>query len=268
LPTKREDGIFIHSKEEFECMRKAGKLAAETLDYITDFVKPGVSTLELDNLIHKFITTNGAIPAPLNYKGFPKSSCISINHVICHGIPAADKILKNGDILNIDVTVILDGWYGDTSRMFFAGKPKIKAKRLVDITYECLMLAINEVKPGNTLGDLGYAIERHAKKFGYSIVDVFCGHGLGTVFHCPPNVLHVGKKGEGTVLQEGMFFTIEPMINIGRKDAHILADGWTAVTRDKTLSAQFEHSMGVTADGVEIFTESPKNIYYPSYGKK
>lgn len=265
MAVKRKDGIMIHSAEEFEGMRKAGRLAAECLDFITPYVQVGVSTGELDDLMRDFITEHNAIPACLGYRGYPKSTCISINHVICHGIPDYERKLIDGDILNIDVTVILDGWFGDTSRMYYAGKPKIKATRLCDVTYECMMRAIDVVKPGARLGDIGAVIEETAYKYGYSVVDMFCGHGLGRIFHDLPNVMHVGEKGKGAVLEEGMFFTIEPMINIGRPDGIILKDGWTSVTRDKSLSAQFEHSLAVTKDGYEVFTYSPKGLDKPPY---
>ena len=254
--------ILKHSKKDFLKMHKAGKLAAQVLDYINDFIAPDITTNYLNDLCHEFIIKNNAIPAPLNYKGFPKSTCISVNHVVCHGIPG-DKILKNGDILNIDVTVILDGWYGDTSRMFYVGKPSAKAKILTKITYECLMIGIETVKPGKTLGDVGFAIQSHAETNGFSVVRDFTGHGLGTVFHTSPTVLHYGEPKTGLVLEEGMFFTIEPMINSGKHDVKILSDGWTAVTRDKSLSAQFEHSIGVTSEGCEIFTLSPKGLEFP-----
>jgi len=262
---RKDSRIILHSKEDFEGMRKAGKLAAETLDFITPYVKEGVTTLELNDLCHKFTTDHGAISAPLGYRGYPKSICTSINHEICHGIPSDKKILKNGDIVNIDVTVILDGWYGDTSRMYYIGEPKVKARKLCEVTYECLMRGIDVVKPGATLGDVGYAIQTYAEKNRFSVVLDFCGHGLGKEFHCEPSVIHAGCKGEGLVLEEGMFFTIEPMINAGKYDSIILSNGWTAVTRDKSLSAQFEHSLGVTADGCEIFTLSPKGLHYPPY---
>ena len=254
--------ILKHSKKDFLKMHKAGKLAAQVLDYINDFIEPDITTNYLNDLCHQFIIENNATPAPLNYKGFPKSTCISVNHVVCHGIPG-DKILKNGDILNIDVTVILDGWYGDTSRMFYVGKPSAKAKILTKITYECLMIGIETVKPGKTLGDVGFAIQSHAEKNGFSVVRDFTGHGLGTVFHTSPTVLHYGEPKSGLILEEGMFFTIEPMINSGKHDVKILSDGWTAVTRDKSLSAQFEHSIGVTSEGCEIFTLSPKGLEFP-----
>ena len=262
------DGIPLHDKEAFAKMRIAGKMAASTLDFITPHVVEGVYTQELDDLMHTFITRNGAIPAPLNYKGFPKSTCISVNNVICHGIPADDKKLKNGDVLNIDVTTIVDGWYGDTSRMYVVGEASIKAQRLLDITYECLMESIAAVKPGVTLGDIGHIIQTKAEAERFSVVRDFCGHGIGTQFHEPPSVLHFGKPGQGIMLEEGMIFTIEPMINEGKPDAKILADGWTAVTRDRKLSAQFEHTIGVTSDGVEIFTLSPEGHTKPPYNNE
>lgn len=247
--------IKIHTEADFEGMRKAGKLAAQTLDYIAPYVHAEVTTLYLNDLCHKFITDAGAIPAPLNYKGFPKSICTSVNHVICHGIPGETK-LKNGDILNIDVTVIVDGWHGDTSRMFCVGEPSIKAKRLVEVTYEATMRGIEKVKPGATVGDIGEAIQGFAEKHNYSVVRDYCGHGIGKVFHDAPNILHYGRAGTGTVLKEGMFFTVEPMINIGKPDTLTMKDGWTVITRDRTLSAQFEHTLGVTANGYEIFTKA------------
>ena len=245
--------IPIHTKDAFIGMRKAGKLASRVLDYIGQFVNEGVSTGELDKLCHNFITSNKAIPAPLNYKGFPKSICTSVNHVVCHGIPG-EKILRNNDILNIDVTVILDNWHGDTSRMFAVGKPKIKAKRLIDVTFNSMWEGIKQIKPGNTTGDIGYAIQSFAEYHGYSVVRDFCGHGIGKKFHSPPNILHYGNKNEGIELREGMFFTVEPMINVGKRDVTILEDGWTAITKDRTLSAQYEHTVGVTSDGFEVFT--------------
>jgi len=250
------DGITIHTEADFVGMRRAGKLCAETLDFITPHVQSGMTTEKLDRLAHEFITTRGAVPAPLNYRGFPKSICTSINHVVCHGIPGP-KRLRESDILNIDVTVILDGWHGDSSRMYVAGKPSVKAQRLMDVTYESLMRGIAMVKPGATLGDIGWAIQSYVEDERFTIVRDFCGHGLGQTFHMPPSVLHYGRKGEGPVLEAGMFFTIEPMVNAGRPDCKILADGWTAVTRDRSLSAQFEHSLAVTEDGCELFTLSP-----------
>ena len=247
--------IIIHSNEDFVKMRKAGSLAAKVLDFIEPHVKEGVTTNKIDDLCHNFILKNNAIPAPLNYKGFPKSVCTSVNHVVCHGIPG-EKILRNSDIVNIDITVILDGWHGDTSRMFAVGKPKVKAKNLIETTFEAMWQGIQEVKPGNTIGDIGSAIQKFAENRGYSIVKDFCGHGIGQKFHTAPNILHYGEKNHGTSLKEGMFFTIEPMINLGKRDVLILEDGWTAVTRDKKLSAQYEHTIGVTKTGFEIFTIS------------
>ena len=258
--------ITIHKSEDFAKMRIAGKLAAEILDYITPFVEVGVTTDYLNDLCHKKIIENNAIPAPLNYRGFPKSICTSINHVICHGIPS-DKILKNGDILNIDVTVIVDGWHGDTSRMYFVGNDiPIKAKKLTQITYECMMMGIEKVKPEIHLGEIGFVIQNHAEKHGFSVVRDYCGHGIGKVFHAEPSVLHYGKKNSGILLKEGMFFTIEPMINVGTFETLLSKhDGWTVTTRDKSLSAQFEHTIGVTKDGFEIFTASPKGLDFPPY---
>jgi methionyl aminopeptidase len=248
--------ITIHSSDDFNKMRAAGRLASQILDFIAPFVNQGVSTDELNKLCHDKIIESGAIPAPLNYRGFPKSICTSVNHVVCHGIPS-EKPLKEGDIVNIDVTVILDGWHGDTSRMFLIGEPSIKAKRLVKVTYDCMMLGIDQVKPGARLGDIGHAIQSYAEKNGYSVVRDYCGHGIGKIFHMEPSVLHYGKKGTGAVLEEGMFFTIEPMINAGKAETLLSRhDGWTVTTRDKSLSAQFEHTVGVTKDGVEIFTTS------------
>jgi len=245
--------IFLHNNNDFKQMRTAGKLAASVLNFIEPYIKPNVATEELDKLCHNYILSHNATPAPLNYKGFPKSICTSVNHVVCHGIPGKKK-LREGDIINIDITVILDGWHGDTSRTFFVGKPKIKAKKLVETTKQAMWEGINQVKEGNTTGDIGHAIQSYAESFGYSVVRDFCGHGIGKKFHSAPNILHYGNRGEGTVLREGMFFTIEPMINLGKKEVYILEDGWTAVTRDKTLSAQFEHSIAVTKDGYEVFT--------------
>ena len=260
-----EGGFLVHGPEAFAGMRKAGRLAAETLDMITPEVRPGVTTEDLDRLCHEFIIARDAIPAPLNYRGFPKSICTSVNHVVCHGIPSPDKRLKDGDIINIDVTVIIDGWHGDTSRMFFVGKPSIKARRLVETTYEAMMRGIEVVRPGVRLGDIGHAIQSLAEARRFSVVRDFCGHGLGQIFHDAPSVLHYGRPDSGPMLREGMFFTIEPMINAGKYHVKILSDGWTAVTRDAQLSAQFEHSIGVTAEGFEIFTESPRGWRCPPY---
>jgi len=258
--------ITIHHDDDFAKMRIAGKLAGEILDFITPFVKEGVTTNHLNELCHNKIIENNAIPAPLNYRGFPKSICTSVNHVICHGIPS-EKILKNGDIVNIDVTVIVDGWHGDTSRMYLIGdKVPIKAKKLVQTTYECMMLGIEQVKPGVHLGNIGYYIQQYAEDRGFSVVRDYCGHGIGKVFHAEPSVLHYGKKNTGPILEKGMFFTIEPMINIGTYETLLSShDGWTVTTRDKSLSAQFEHTIGVTDDGYEIFTKSSIGYDFPPY---
>ena len=256
--------ITIHAPEDFAGMRAAGHLAAATLDMITPHVRPGVTTALLDDLCHTFMADHGAVPAPLNYRGFPKSICTSINHVVCHGIPG-ERRLDDGDILNIDVTVFLDGWHGDSSRMYVAGTPSTKARNLMDITYEAMMRGVRAVKPGVTLGDVGHAIQTFVEGHRFSVVRDFCGHGIGRRFHEPPNVLHFGKPGEGPQLRPGMFFTIEPMVNAGRPEVKVLDDGWTAVTRDRSLSAQFEHMIGVTQDGVEIFTLSPAGLEKPPY---
>ncbi len=256
--------IILHGPEDFPGMRAAGRLAAETLDMIAAHVRPGISTGELDRLCHEFIVAHGAQPAPLNYRGFPKSTCISINHVVCHGIPGERRLL-DGDILNIDVTVILDGWHGDTSRMYVAGTASTKARMLNDVTYQALMRGVAAVRPGATLGDVGHAIQVFVESQRFSVVRDFCGHGIGRTFHAAPNVLHFGKPGEGPVLKPGMFLTIEPMVNAGRPDVKVLDDGWTAVTRDRSLSAQFEHMVGVTDDGCEIFTISPAGLHHPPY---
>jgi methionyl aminopeptidase len=256
--------IAIHPPEDFAGMRAAGRLAAECLDMITPHVKPGVSTGFLDTLCHAFMLDHGAVPATLNYRGYPKSICTSINHVVCHGIPGDRKLIA-GDILNIDVTVILDGWHGDTSRMYTAGPPSTRARNLIDVTYKALMIGVEAVKPGRTLGDLGHAIQTFVEGHRFSVVRDFTGHGIGRGFHEAPTVLHVGRPGEGPVLRPGMFFTIEPMVNAGRPEVKILDDGWTAVTRDRSLSAQFEHMIGVTETGCEIFTLSPAGLDKPPY---
>ncbi len=258
--------IVIHTDPaDFEGMRRAGKLAAQVLDKMVECVKPGISTLELNDICHKMIVDAGAIPAPLNYRGFPKSVCTSVNHVICHGIPDERK-LKDGDIVNIDVTVIVDGWHGDTNRTYWVGDVPIKAQRLTQVAYESMMLGIKQVKPGAHLGDIGHAIQTHAESFGYSVVRDYCGHGIGKVFHDAPNVLHYGQPGTGVELKEGMFFTVEPMINAGSYETKLNAkDGWTVTTRDRSLSAQFEHSIAVTKDGYEIFTVSPVKKNHPPF---
>lgn len=256
--------IKIHTADEFAAMRRAGQLAAATLDFITPHVKPGVTTEHLDRLCHDYIIQHGATPAPLGYRGFPRSICTSVNHVVCHGIPGP-KQLAEGDIINIDVTVILDGWHGDTSRMFTVGKASKLAERLIAVTHQAMMAGIGVVRPGARLGDIGHAIQTVAEANRFGVVRDFCGHGLGRVFHDAPSVLHYGQPGTGEVLQEGMFFTIEPMINAGTWQVKVLPDGWTAVTKDRKLSAQFEHSVGVTADGCEIFTLSPQGWHQPPY---
>ena len=270
------DGIRIHEDADFAGMRRAGRLAAEILDRIGPHVVPGVGTGALNALVHRWVEEAGATSATIGYKGYRHATCISVNHVVCHGIPGAkipkwkndghvrtDDSLKDGDIVNIDVTVIVDGWYGDTSRMFVAGEPKPFARRLIEVTHDALMRGIEAVRPGNTFGDIGHAIQSFAEGQGMSVVRDFCGHGLGRVFHAPPNVLHYGRPGTEAVLEEGMFFTIEPMINLGGAGTKVLSDDWTAITRDKSLSAQFEHSVGVTATGAEIFTPSPGGVFSP-----
>ncbi|KNX41091.1 Methionine aminopeptidase [Roseovarius tolerans] len=256
--TTRE-GIRIHEAADFAGMHDAGRLAATILDEIADHVFVGQTTGAIDALIEEKVTAAGAKSATIGYKGYQHASCISVNHVVCHGIPG-DKVLKDGDILNVDVTVIVDGWFGDTSRMYVAGKLGRKAERLIQVTHDALMKGIEAVRPGNTFGDIGHAIQAYVEAQRMSVVRDFCGHGLGRVFHAPPNVLHYGRAGAGAVLEEGMFFTIEPMVNLGRPETKVLADDWTAVTRDKSLSAQFEHSVGVTAEGAEIFTLSPAGL--------
>lgn len=245
-------------------MRRAGRLAAACLDMITPHVVPGVTTGELDRIIHDWLLAHGATPATLGYRGYTKSCCISVNHVVCHGIPG-ERVLAEGDILNIDVTALLDGWHGDTSRMYAVGEVPRRAQLLMDVTHQAMMAGIAAVKPGATLGDVGHAIQTVAERHRFSVVRDFCGHGLGRSFHAPPNVLHFGKPGEGPVLKPGMFFTIEPMINAGRPEVKVLEDGWTAVTRDRSLSAQFEHTVGVTETGAEIFTLSPAGWHKPPY---
>ncbi|MGH1353685.1 MAG: type I methionyl aminopeptidase [Thalassovita sp.] len=259
------EGIRIHEAADFAGMHKAGRVAAEILDEIAEHVFPGQTTAQIDKIIEEKVTEKGTTSATIGYKGYKHASCISINHVVCHGIPG-EKKLKDGDILNIDVTVIADGWFGDTSRMYVAGKLSRKSERLIQITHDALFKGIEMVKPGNTFGDIGHAIQSYVEAHRMSVVRDFCGHGLGTVFHAPPNVLHYGRPGTGPVLEEGMFFTIEPMVNLGRPETKVLSDDWTAVTRDKSLSAQFEHSIGVTADGFDIFTLSPAGTFHPTYG--
>jgi methionyl aminopeptidase len=260
----RNGVIKLHGPEAFAGMRAAGRLAAEILDALVPHVVPGVTTDALDRIIYDHMISAGALPATLGYRGYSRSSCTSINHVVCHGIPA-DKPLRDGDIVNIDVTPILDGWHGDSSRMYLVGDVPLKARRLVDVTYECLMLGIEQARPGNRLGDIAAAIQKHAEAHRYGVVRDFCGHGVGRLFHDSPEVIHAGKAGTGVELRPGMIFTIEPMVNIGRPDCKVLDDGWTAVTRDRSLSAQFEHSIGITEDGCEIFTTSPAGLDKPPY---
>ncbi|WP_347091230.1 type I methionyl aminopeptidase [Sphingomonas parapaucimobilis] len=263
-PQGRTGAIKLWGREAFDGMHKAGRLAAETLDMLVPHMVPGVSTGEIDRLIHQFILERGGVPATLGYRGYTHSTCISINHVVCHGIPS-EKTLKAGDIVNVDVTPIVDGWHGDTSRMYLIGDVPLKARKLVEVTYECLMLGIEQAQPGNHMGDVAHAIQQHAEKHRYGVVRDFCGHGLGLLFHDAPEVVHVGRPGTGPELKPGMIFTIEPMINIGRPDVKLLDDGWTAVTRDRSLSAQFEHSIGITEEGCEIFTLSPAGYTQPPY---
>ena len=274
------DGIRIHDSCDFAGMHRAGRLAAEILDAAIPLVRPGTSTEAIDSAITRMIADAGADSATVGYRGYRHASCISVNHVVCHGIPGGpipaskhekrprgNDLLVDGDILNIDVTVIVEGWYGDSSRMYVAGRPKPFAERLIDVTHAALMEGIAQVRPGNTFGDIGAAIQRYVEAQRMSVVRDFCGHGLGRVFHAPPNVLHYGRPGTGPVLEEGMFFTIEPMVNLGRPETRVLADDWTAVTRDKSLSAQFEHSVGVTATGCEIFTLSPAGRFHPTWDR-
>ncbi|MBC7181146.1 MAG: type I methionyl aminopeptidase [Roseovarius sp.] len=258
------EGIRIHEAADFAGMHRAGALAAQILDEIAEHVFVGQTTAAIDKVIEDRVNASGAKSATIGYKGYQHASCISVNHVVCHGIPG-DKVLKDGDILNVDVTVIVDGWFGDTSRMYVAGKLSRKSERLIQVTHDALMKGIEAVRPGNTFGDIGHAIQSYVEAHRMSVVRDFCGHGLGRVFHSPPNVLHYGRAGSGPRLEEGMFFTIEPMVNLGRPETKVLADDWTAVTRDKSLSAQFEHSIGVTASGAEIFTLSPAGKFHPTW---
>ena len=259
------DGIRIYEDADFAGMHAAGQVTAQILDEVADLVFPGQTTGAIDAFIEKRVTEMGTTSATIGYRGYQHASCISVNHVVCHGIPG-EKKLKDGDIINIDITVIKDGWFGDSSRMYVAGKLSRKSERLIQVTHDSLMKGIEVVKPGNTFGDIGHAIQNYVEAQRMSVVRDFCGHGLGRVFHSPPNVPHYGRPGTGAVLEEGMFFTIEPMVNFGRAETKVLADEWTAVTRDKSLSAQFEHSIGVTKDGCEIFTLSPSGKFHPTYG--
>ena len=261
----RDGTIKLHGPAAFAGMRAAGRLAAEILDALAPMVQPGVTTGELDDVVRRMTLEGGAVPATLGYRGYQHSCCISINHVVCHGIPSADRALRDGDIVNIDVTPLLDGWHGDTSRMYLVGDVPLKARRLVDVTHECLMVGIAQAKPGNRLGDIGAAIQKLAESNRYGVVREFCGHGLGRLFHDAPEVIHAARAGTGPELKPGMFFTIEPMINLGKSPVKLLDDGWTAVTRDRSLSAQFEHSIGITEDGCEIFTLSQAGRHKPPY---
>lgn len=261
---RRTGAIKLHGADDFAAMREAGQVTASVLDALADVVRPGVSTEAIDAIAHDAIVAAGAVPANIGYRGYAHTSCISINHVVCHGIPGA-RTLKDGDIVNIDLTSIVDGWHGDSSRMYLVGDVSVKARRLVDVTYECLMRGIEQARPGNRLGDIGHAIQQHAERHRYGVVRDFVGHGVGRVYHDAPDVLHYGRPGTGPELKPGMIFTIEPMINAGRPDVKMLDDGWTAVTRDRSLSAQFEHSIGITETGCEIFTTSPMGRHRPPY---
>jgi methionyl aminopeptidase len=263
-PPRKTGQIKLHGTGAFEGMRKAGRLVAECLDMLAGEVEPGVSTERIDQLVREFALDHNAMPATLMYRGYRKSTCTSLNHVVCHGIPS-EKPMKEGDIVNIDVTLILDGWHGDSSRMYAVGDIPRRAERLIEVTYEAMMRGIAAIRPGGTTGDIGAAIQSFVEAQHMSVVRDFCGHGLGRLFHDEPNIVHVGRPGEGTILRPGMFFTVEPMINLGRPHVKVLSDGWTAVTRDRSLSAQFEHTIGVTKTGVEIFTTSPKHLDKPPY---
>jgi methionyl aminopeptidase len=263
-PQRKTGQVKLYGPAAFEGMRRAGQLAAECLDMLEGEVRPGVTTARIDQLVFEFAMDNKAVPATLMYRGYRKSTCTSVNHVVCHGIPG-DKPLKDGDIVNVDVTLILDGWHGDTSRMYPVGAIPRRAERLIEVTYEAMMRGINAIRPGATTGDIGHAIQSFVEAQHMSVVRDFCGHGLGRLFHDEPNIVHVGRPGEGIVLRPGMFFTVEPMINLGRPHVKVLSDGWTAVTRDRSLSAQFEHTVAVTGDGVEIFTLSPKGLGQPHF---
>jgi methionyl aminopeptidase len=260
----RTGAIRLYGPDAFAGMHRAGRLAAAALDAIVPHMVPGVTTAEIDRIVYQVMRDGGAVPATLGYRGYTHSTCISINHVVCHGIPS-EKTLKPGDIVNVDVTALLDGWHGDTSRMYLVGDVPLRARRLVDVAYECLMLGVGQARPGNHMGDVAHAIQRHAEGHRYGVVRDFCGHGVGRLFHDAPEVVHVGRPGTGPELKPGMIFTIEPMINIGRPDVKLLDDGWTAVTRDRSLSAQFEHSVGITEDGCEVFTISPADMHQPPY---
>ena len=262
VPVRNTGAIRLYGEDGFEGMRAAGALAARALDAVEDMVTPGTTTAEIDRFVFEFGRDHGAVPATLGYRGYMRSCCTSINHVVCHGIPN-DKPLREGEIVNIDITYILDGWHGDSSRMYGVGRLKRASERLIEVTYECLMRGIDAARPGARLGDIGAAIQAYAESERCSVVRDFCGHGLGRLFHDAPNILHYGRRGEGLELRPGMIFTIEPMINLGRPHVKVLSDGWTAVTRDRSLSAQYEHSIGITETGAEIFTASPAGRFAP-----
>ncbi len=264
LKVANSNKITRYGAEGFERMRRAGRLTAEALDIVAEYIRPGITTETIDQIVFDFAMKHGAIPATLNYRGYTKSSCISLNHVVCHGIPGP-RVLVEGDILNIDVTLIVNGWHGDSSRMYTVGRILRKAERLIEVTHEAMMRGISVIRPGATVGDIGHAIQVFAENERCSVVRDFCGHGVGLLFHDKPNILHYGEPGEGAILEQGMIFTVEPMINLGKPHVKMLSDGWTAVTRDRSLSAQFEHSVGVTADGVEVFTYSPRGWHCPPY---
>lgn len=264
LELVRDGQIKLHGPEDFEGMRRAGRVAAGCLDAITPLMVPGALTGEIDRVAREYILDHGGYPACLFYKGYGHTTCISINHVVCHGIPG-DRVLREGDVANVDVTAIVEGWHGDTSRMYPIGQVNPRARKLVEVTYDCLERGLAAVKPGARLGDIGHAIQSYAEAQRFSVVRDFCGHGVGRIFHDEPNVVHAGRPGTGPELRPGMFFTVEPMINLGKPGVKVLNDGWTAVTRDKSLSAQCEHSVGVTEDGVEIFTASPAGLFRPTF---
>lgn len=263
-PLRNTGQVRLYNEADFDAMEVAGQLTARALDHVSDMVKPGVTTEEIDDFVLQFGLDHGALPATLNYRGYTKSSCTSINHVVCHGIPN-NKPLREGDIINVDITYVVDGWHGDSSRMYAVGAIKRASERLIDVTYECLMRGIAVVQPGATTGDIGHAIQTYAEEERCSVVRDFCGHGVGRLFHDTPNILHYGRAGDGVALKAGMIFTIEPMINLGRPHVKVLPDGWTAVTRDRSLSAQFEHTVGVTKDGCRIFTTSPRGLHKPAF---
>lgn len=263
-PRRKNGQIKIHNPQDFEGMRAAGRVVAEALDMLVEHIKPGMNTQQIDDLVFGFVMDHGVLPATLMYRGYTKSTCTSVNHVVCHGIPSTRHQLQEGDIVNVDVTIIKDGWHGDSSRMYPVGKINRKAERLIEVTHESLMRGLAVIQPGATTGDIGAAIQEYAEnEENMGVVKDFCGHGLGRIFHDEPNILHYGQRGEGIVLKPGMFFTVEPMLNLGRPDVKILGDGWTAVTRDRSLSAQFEHTIGVTDTGCEVFTLSPAGFFNP-----